>query len=67
MIFDEPIPFNEAVESRLAKMLLPTELRSKLLKVLPAEIRERCFFSSAVTRARSPGDSANGCRSPGRW
>jgi len=55
MIFDEPIPFNEAVESRLAKMLLPTELRSKLLKVLPAEIRERCFFSSAVTRADELG------------
>ena len=55
MIFDEPIPFNEAVESRLAKMLLPTELRSKLLKDLPSAIKERCFFSSAVTRADELG------------
>jgi hypothetical protein len=55
MIFSEPMPFKEAVESRLAKMLLPTELRSKLLKVLPAEIKERCFWASAVQRADEVG------------
>ena len=55
MIFNEPMPFNEAVESRLAKMLLPTELRSRLLRELPSAIKERCFFSSAVTRADELG------------
>ena len=55
MIFNEPLPFKEAVESRMAKMLLPTELRGNMLAKLPGAIKERCFFSAAVQRGDELG------------
>lgn len=51
MIFAEPMPFREALESRAVRQLLPTEFRTRLLEVLDAELRERAFFSAGVTNA----------------
>lgn len=51
MIFTAPLPFKEAVQSREVRELLPTEFRTALLSELPAEIRERAFFSAGVTNA----------------
>lgn len=51
MIFAAPVPFKEAVQSRAVRELLPTEFRTELLSTLPAEIRERAFFSAGVTNA----------------
>jgi hypothetical protein len=46
MIFDRPLPFEEAIESRRAKALLPTSLSSRELDALAPELRERAFFSA---------------------
>jgi hypothetical protein len=51
MIFPEPKPFAEAIESRQVRQLLPTDLRTKLLAEIPAELRERAMFSAGVTNA----------------
>lgn len=51
MLFTEPVPFAEAVQSRAVRELLPTEFRTSLLSELPTEIRERAFFSAGVTNA----------------
>ncbi|NQT94195.1 MAG: hypothetical protein HQ559_15645 [Lentisphaerae bacterium] len=52
MIFREPIPFQEAIESRLAKTLLPTTASSRELAGIPAELKERSFFSARTNNAR---------------
>lgn len=49
MIFAEPLPFREAIESRAVRQLLPTDFRTKLLQEIPAELRERAVFSAGVT------------------
>lgn len=49
MNFAYPVPFAEAMQSRAVKQLLPTDLRTKLLQEIPAELRERAFFSAGVT------------------
>lgn len=51
MIFDTPLPFKEAIQSRLVRELLPTEFRTELLSKIPTALRERAFFSSGVTNA----------------
>jgi len=51
MIFAEPMPFVEAVQSRAVRQLLPTELRTRLLAEIPAQLRERAFFSAGVENA----------------
>ena len=51
MIFAEPKPFAEAIESRAVRQLLPTELRTDLLDTIPAQLRERAMFSAGVTNA----------------
>ena len=51
MIFSSPIPFREALESRLVRALLPTDLRTDLLATIPSELRERAMFSAGVTDA----------------
>ena len=48
MIFRSPLPFAEAIESRLVRTLLPTDLRTDLLQTIPAELRERAVFSAGV-------------------
>jgi hypothetical protein len=52
MIFEKPLPFKEAVQSRAVRELLPTELRTRLLNEIPAALRERAFFSAGVTNAQ---------------
>jgi hypothetical protein len=52
MIFTTPLPFEEAIQSREVRQLLPTDFRTALLKEIPAELRERAFFSAGVTNAR---------------
>lgn len=52
MIFDAPLPFKDAIESRAVRRVLPTELRTRLLQEIPAELRERAFFSAGVTNAQ---------------
>ena len=51
MLFTTPVPFKEAVQSRAVRELLPTEFRTALLDELPAELRERAFFSAGVPNA----------------
>jgi len=51
MIFRTPLPFAEALESRAVKAVLPTDFRTRLLSEIPAQLRERAFFSAGVTNA----------------
>jgi hypothetical protein len=51
MLFSEPLPFEEALQSREVKRLLPTELSSRELARLPAELRERAMFSARTANA----------------
>lgn len=51
MIFRAPIPFQEAIDSREVRQLLPTELRTSLLQEIPTQLRERAFFSAGVQNA----------------
>ena len=51
MIFTEPLPFRQALESRQVRALLPTALGSDELKAIPAALRERAMFSARVTNA----------------
>lgn len=53
MIFPEPIPFREAMESREVRQLLPTDFRTKLLATIPAELRERALFMAGVTNVET--------------
>jgi len=49
MIFRRALPFLEALQSREVRQLLPTEFRTELLAEIPAQLRERAFFSAGVT------------------
>lgn len=51
MIFRAPIPFLEAIDSREVRQILPTEFRTELLQEIPAQLRERAFFSAGVQNA----------------
>lgn len=51
MIFSQPVPFAEALQSREVKSILPTTLTSAELQQIAAEIRERALFSARVTNA----------------
>jgi hypothetical protein len=51
MIFGEPIPFAEALQSRAVKSVLPTSLTSRELRALGQEILDRATFSARVTSA----------------
>lgn len=49
MIFAEPMPFEEAIQSRAVRQLLPTDFRTRLLSQIAPELRERAMFSAGVT------------------
>ncbi len=51
MILTDPLPFEEALQSREIRSLLPTELRTDLLSTIPEQLRARSIFSAAVTQA----------------
>jgi hypothetical protein len=51
MIFTTPMPFDEALNSRKVKAVLPTELGSRDLQALSSQVKERASFSAKVTRA----------------
>jgi len=51
MIFEEPIPFKEALEYRAAQRILPTHAGTRELSELAPEIRERSFFSARTANA----------------
>lgn len=59
MPFDSPVAFEEALESREARSLLPTEFRTRELAALEPEIRERAIFSAGVTSAEFLQDAEN--------
>lgn len=46
MLFTRPLPFEEAIESRRAKALLPTSLSSRELDALAPELREQSLYSA---------------------
>lgn len=52
MIFDQPLPFEEALASRAVRTVVPVLGRTADLDRLPPEIRRRAMFSSLVTDAR---------------
>lgn len=52
MIFSTPLPFEEAIQSREVRQILPTDFRTALLQQIPAELRERAMFSAGVTNAQ---------------
>lgn len=49
MLFRDPLPFREALDSRQVRQLLPTDFRTRLLAEIPSELRERAMFSAGVT------------------
>lgn len=49
MLFDKPIPFQEALDSRKVKSLLPTELGSGDLAKIDPQILERAKFMARCT------------------
>lgn len=51
MTFRTPLPFREALDSRAVRTVLPTDLRTRLLAEIPAQLRERAMFSAGVTNA----------------
>jgi hypothetical protein len=51
MLFRTPLPFQDALDSRLVKSILPTDFRTQLLREIPAVLRERAMFSAGVTNA----------------
>lgn len=46
MLFNRPLPFKEAIESRRAKALLPTSLSSRELDAIAPDVLEQSFFSA---------------------
>ena len=52
MIFSEPLPFSQALETLRAKHLLPTNLSSAELRELDAGLRGRAMFSARTTKAQ---------------
>jgi len=51
MIFTEPQPFAEAIESQAVRSVLPTSASSAQLSAIGPELRERAFFSARTTNA----------------
>lgn len=51
MTFTKPIPFDEAIQSRNVKGLLPTSMSSKQLSRLSTELKERAVFSARTLHA----------------
>lgn len=51
MLLPRPILFEEALDSRRVKALLPTTASSSELARIPAELRERAFFSARTASA----------------
>jgi hypothetical protein len=51
MIFREPIPFAEALQSLRARTILPTNLSSAELTQLAADVRQKSLFSARTTNA----------------
>ena len=51
MIFTEPLPFSEALQAQQVRTVLPTEFRTFLLGLIPADLRRRAFFSAGVMNA----------------
>jgi hypothetical protein len=51
MIFDKPIPFAEALQSRTVKSLMPTAASAAEIAALDSAIRERAMFSARVEDA----------------
>lgn len=51
MTFRTPIPFQEALDSREVRSLLPTNFRTKDLALIEPQLRERATFSAGVTNA----------------
>lgn len=52
-LFRSAIPFREALESRVVRTLLPTDLRTDLLQTLTPQIRQRAIFSAGVQQAEN--------------
>jgi hypothetical protein len=48
MIFPHPVTLKEAMETRAARAILPTDMSAKMLSSLPREVRERAIFSAGV-------------------
>lgn len=48
MIFPHPVTLKEAMETRAARAILPTDMSAKMLSTLPREVRERAIFSAGV-------------------
>jgi len=59
MIFPEPLPFKEAIESRAVRQILPTDFRTKLLAEIAPELRERAMFSAGVTNTEFLQDASD--------
>lgn len=51
MLFGSPIPFDEALQSRKVKALLPTALKSAEIMQFPAQVRERAMLSAQTLSA----------------
>src|SRR5947207_14204231 len=52
MLWDDLTSFESAIESNRVKALLPSDISSKELSQLSAEIKRRSEFSARVTNAR---------------
>lgn len=55
MIFTKPVPFDEAIDSRRVKSILPTTGTTADIKKIAPALRERAIFSARVTNARLLG------------
>lgn len=51
MIYSEPMPSEEAFNSRLIRSILPTELRTRMLNEIAPALRQRAMFSAGVQSA----------------
>lgn len=51
MIFEEPIEFEDAIQSRKVKALLPTTLTNEEISALRAPLRERALWSARTANA----------------
>jgi len=51
MIFNKPQPFEEALQSREVRSILPTSESSAALQAIAPELRERAIFSARTTNA----------------
>ena len=47
-VYPAPTNFREALDTRAVKMILPTDLRTDMLRQLPRAVRERSLFSAGV-------------------